>query len=125
MSPPALRAYSMVDTTDCTGKGLTDLLVGVLEKNDLDINNIVGQGYDGGSKMSGINKGVQARIMEQNPAALFTHCYCHSLNRALINSVSNKDNSQARDFLVLSSCCMLSLKAVLYVMPTSSSASRE
>jgi hypothetical protein len=92
------RLLSIVDTTDCTGKGLTDLLVGVLEKNDLDIDNIVGQGCDCGSNMTGINKGVQARIMEQNPAALFTHCYCHSLNRALINSVSNKDNSQARDF---------------------------
>jgi len=51
------------------------MLVGVLKKNDLDINNIVGQDYDGGSNMSGINKGVQTRIMEQNPAALFTHCY--------------------------------------------------
>ena len=48
--------------------------------------------------MSGIRKGVQARIRELNPLALFTHCYSHSLNRVLVNSVCNHRNIEASEF---------------------------
>ena len=81
-----------------TGLGLSNLLLETLEKHKLDVANIVGQGYDGGSNMAATTKGVQNRIREINPAALFTHCHCHSLNRALVNSLCNKDNRMARDF---------------------------
>jgi hypothetical protein len=33
-----------------------------------------------------------------NPAAMFTHCFCHSVNRAVINTVCNKNNRYARNF---------------------------
>jgi len=59
------------------------LLAFCLQKRDLSVNNVVGQGYDGGSNMRGAAKGVQARIRELNPMATFVHCYAHNLNRAL------------------------------------------
>lgn len=92
------RMLALVETHDVTGLGLTNLLLDTLKKHNLDIANVVGQGYDGGSNMMGASKGVQARISEINPAALFTHCFCHSLNRAIINSVCNRDNKLARNF---------------------------
>jgi hypothetical protein len=64
----------------------------------LSVESLVGQGYDGGSNMMGACKGVQARIAQLNPAALFTRCFCHSANRAVINAVCNKDNRAARNF---------------------------
>ena len=92
------RFLALIETDDVTGAGLTDLLLQTLKTHDLNVSSIVGQGYDGGSNMSSAVKGVQNRIRELNPSALFTHCYCHNLNRALINAVCSKDNRMARDF---------------------------
>ena len=92
------RFLAMVDTQNVTGEGLTNVLLETLRKHNLALSDVVGQGYDGGSNMMGAMKGVQARIRELNPVAIVTHCYCHSLNRALINSVCNKDNRYARNF---------------------------
>jgi hypothetical protein len=49
---------------------------------------IVAQTYDGASTMSGHLSGVQARIKEIHPEALFVHCYAHALNLVLSQSVS-------------------------------------
>ena len=64
----------------------------------LKVEDIVGQGYNGGSNMVGKHNGVQARIRELNPLTLFTHCYSHSLNRVLVNSVCNHRNIEASNF---------------------------
>ena len=42
-----------------------------------------GQGYDNGSNMKGKNKGVQRRLLDINPRALYMPCACHSLNLTL------------------------------------------
>jgi hypothetical protein len=73
-------------------------LLQVFNTHGLSVESLVGQGYDGGSNMMGACKGVQARIAQLNPAALFTHCFCHSANRAVFNAVCNKDNRAARNF---------------------------
>ena len=45
-----------------TGEEITNILNKKLNSLGLQVEDIVGQGYDGGSNMSGIRKGVQARI---------------------------------------------------------------
>uniref|UniRef100_A0A7N0TTH6 TTF-type domain-containing protein n=1 Tax=Kalanchoe fedtschenkoi TaxID=63787 RepID=A0A7N0TTH6_KALFE len=42
-----------------------------------------GQGYDNGSYMKGKHQGVQKRLLEVNPRALYMPCACHSLNLTL------------------------------------------
>ena len=59
-----------------------------IENLGLSLNNLRGQGYDGASTMSGERAGVQARIRERQPKALYTHCAGHSLNLAILNSCS-------------------------------------
>ena len=54
--------------------------------------------YDGGANMRGSCKGVQARIKEINPKAMYTHCFAHCLNRALVNAISSKEHACARNF---------------------------
>ena len=46
----------------------------------LDPSNIRGQAYDGASVMSSGKEGVQAKIKDISPLALFTHFYAHCLN---------------------------------------------
>ena len=49
----------------------------------LDPSNIRRQAYDGASVMSNGKEGVQAKIKEISPLALFTHCYAHCLNLSI------------------------------------------
>ncbi|KAK3754906.1 hypothetical protein QZH41_003007 [Actinostola sp. cb2023] len=49
----------------------------------LDPTNIRGQAYDGAAVMSSGKAGVQAKIKEISPLALFTHCYSHCLNLSI------------------------------------------
>ena len=52
----------------------------------LDPSNIRGQAYDGASVLRSGKEGVQAKIKEINPLALFTHCYAHCLNLSIATS---------------------------------------
>ncbi len=54
---------------------------------NLSMNKLRGQCYDGCSTMSGTRSGVAKRVQEEEPHAVFTHCYSHSLNLAANDSV--------------------------------------
>uniref|UniRef100_A0A1X7TFT3 DUF4371 domain-containing protein n=1 Tax=Amphimedon queenslandica TaxID=400682 RepID=A0A1X7TFT3_AMPQE len=47
---------------------------------DFNLNKLASQGYDGASVMSGQYNGVQAKIKEFAPQAIYIHCYAHVLN---------------------------------------------
>ena len=64
----------------------------------LDPSNIRGQAYDGASVMSSGKEGVQAKIKEISPLALFTHCYAHCLNLSIAASCKL---SEVRNFIGL------------------------
>ena len=44
---------------------------------------MVGQCYDGAANMSGVQKGVAARMQEIVPEAVYVHCNAHRLHLAL------------------------------------------
>ena len=79
---------------------------------NLDVNMIVSQGYDGASVMNGCCSGVQQRIRELVPQAIYVHCHAHCLNLVLVDCVKN--NSHAFEFF--------SLVQSLYVFMSSSKA---
>jgi hypothetical protein len=54
-----------------------------MESFGLNIDDIRGQGYDNGSNMKGKHHGVQRRLLQKNPRALYMPCACHSLNLTL------------------------------------------
>lgn len=69
--------------TSKTGQGIADLLIEMLTNIGLNIDDMLGQGYDNGSNMKGKNIGVQKIILDKNPLAAFVPCACHSLNLVL------------------------------------------
>ncbi|XP_035712977.1 zinc finger MYM-type protein 1 [Folsomia candida] len=71
-----------------TGEQLTKMIVDTLKNDDLDIGMCRGQGYDNGSNMAGMYKGVQARVKEINPKAICIPCAAHSLNLVGHNAVN-------------------------------------
>ena len=46
-----------------------------------------GQCYDGASAMQGARSGVAARVCKEEPRALYTHCYGHSINLAASDAI--------------------------------------
>jgi len=69
-----------INFTSTTGKFLKDSLCNFLDTIGLSIDNLRGQGFDGGSNMSGKFRGLQALIRQEQELAFYVHCFSHSLN---------------------------------------------
>ena len=95
---------TFTEATTCTAEGLTDHILATLKQFDLDPQHIVSQGYDGAAVMSGKCSGVQERLREAAPYAVYIHCYVHTLNLVLIDST--KILPCAREFLLYLNICM-------------------
>ncbi|CAH1722585.1 zinc finger MYM-type protein 1-like [Aphis gossypii] len=72
-------------TNSTNAESLVALIKEVLKNNDLNVQNIRGQCYDGAASMRGSYTGVQARIKNENPHAIYVHCYAHILNLCLVD----------------------------------------
>jgi len=46
-----------------------------------------GQCYDGATTMKGPRNGVAKQLLADEPRAVYTHCYGHSLNLAISDTV--------------------------------------
>lgn len=69
-----------------TGESLSDAFLKNLRLAGVDVDKMRGQGYDGASNMSGKFRGVQARIRQSLPKAVYTHCKAHCLNLAIVHA---------------------------------------
>ncbi|CAG9814688.1 unnamed protein product [Phaedon cochleariae] len=63
-----------------------------------DIHNCRGQCYDGASNVSGHINGLQQKIRNVEPRAIYVHCLAHNLN--LVAQDAMRVTPQVRDFLV-------------------------
>uniref|UniRef100_A0A3B4VHH5 DUF4371 domain-containing protein n=1 Tax=Seriola dumerili TaxID=41447 RepID=A0A3B4VHH5_SERDU len=85
--------------------GLTEKIVNSLQKYGLEYREqLVGQGYDGASVMSG-RHGVSARIQSQAKHAFYVHCNAHCLNLVIVDTVK----------AVPEASCFFSLLQHLYI----------
>ena len=76
---------------------LTAVIKDVLMRMNLSLTKMRGQCYDGASCMSGLKSGVATRLSEEEPRAIYTHCYGHALNLACTDTI--KQCSLMRDAL--------------------------
>lgn len=75
-----------VPVYECTGENLANTIIQKLKEVGLSLEFLRGQGYDGGANMSGKYRGVQARILNLQPKATYTHCASHRLNLTLLKA---------------------------------------
>ncbi|XP_050066479.1 zinc finger MYM-type protein 1-like [Aphis gossypii] len=75
-----------VPVFECTGENLANIIIQKLKELGSSLEFLRGQGYDGGANMSGKYKGVQARILNLQPKASYTHCASHRLNLTLLKA---------------------------------------
>ena len=57
-----------------------------LEQDTISIIDCRGQTYDNAAVMAGVRGGVQQKILEVNPKAVFVNCENHSLNLACVHA---------------------------------------
>ena len=69
----------------------------VLVRMNVKLSYCRGQCYDGASNMSSARNGVATKILEDERRALYTHCYAHSLNLAVSDTM--KKSKVCRDAL--------------------------
>jgi len=69
-----------------TGIGLSNVVIQKLKRDDLEIQDCRGQGYDNGANMAGAYNGVQKWILNISPKAQFIPCAAHSLNLVGVNA---------------------------------------
>ena len=74
-----------VESTSATA--LVTVVRDVLIRLNVSVNKLRGQCYDGASAMSGSKGGVAALIQQEEPRAVYTHCYGHALNLACGDAV--------------------------------------
>ena len=74
----------MVHVSDTTTSTLKESIYTVLASNDLSVQDIRGQGYDGASNMRGEWNGLKALILKDCPYAYYVHCMAHQLQLALV-----------------------------------------
>ena len=71
----------MVDAIDADT--IFAVIMDVLRRLNLSVSkNIRGQCYDGAATMSGKQSGVATKMLKEEPKAIYTHCYGHSLSLA-------------------------------------------
>ncbi|XP_066980069.1 zinc finger MYM-type protein 1-like [Macrobrachium rosenbergii] len=68
---------------------LADFIYKEIEQSGLIWSNYVAQCYDGASVLSGCFSGVQARLRDKIPQAVYIHCHAHRLNLVLGGCVKN------------------------------------
>ncbi|KAL8520844.1 hypothetical protein ACS0TY_011409 [Phlomoides rotata] len=66
--------WDKLDVDDTSGQGLFEELKNVLTSLRLDIDNVGGQGYDNGANMRARHQGMQKKLLDINPRALYTPC---------------------------------------------------
>ena len=94
-----------------TGEVIAETIVSTLQGLGLEIENVrgydgtrVGQGYDGAANMSSDNVGVQRRIRERSPKAVYVHCSGHCLNLVISHSCALPQIRNVID--KLKRCCL-------------------
>lgn len=75
------RFVMFVDCSQCgDAEGITGELMKAVKVAKLEDVPIIAQAYDGASVMSGKENGVQKKVRELHPTAVYVHCMGHKLN---------------------------------------------
>ncbi|XP_029344367.1 52 kDa repressor of the inhibitor of the protein kinase-like [Acyrthosiphon pisum] len=76
-------------------ESLTSAIVCFLGKYNLIDVPIIAQSYDGASVMSGKHGGVQKKIQEKYPYAIYTHCMAHRTNLVVIDMCKSVNEAKS------------------------------
>lgn len=71
---------------DATAEGITHVIIQVLNKFNLNLQNLLGIGTDNANVMTGNKKSVYVELKKQVPNLILIRCVCHSVQLAVTHS---------------------------------------
>ncbi|KAK1410977.1 hypothetical protein QVD17_37520 [Tagetes erecta] len=74
----------IVHVTNTNSSTLKEAILSLLANNQLSIDQVRGQGYDGASNMRGKFNGLKSLILRDNPSAHYIHCFAHQLQLVIV-----------------------------------------
>lgn len=83
------KAIGCFHMKKCDAFSLSQEICNILTNNNLDVQKCIAQCYDGASVMSGVFSGVQKRVRDIVPHAVYIHCHAHRLNLCLVQTIQN------------------------------------
>lgn len=84
------RFIGFIDVSSERGaENLTKIIINSLTQYNLNEIPLIAQSYDGAGVMSGSLSGVQTRIREKYPEAVYIHCLAHKLNLVVCSTCNN------------------------------------
>lgn len=92
---PQIKEYFMgfLEAEESTGESLSTLILNRLEELSIPFEDCRGQSYDNGANMKGKRKGVQARLLEKKPRALFVPCGAHTVNLVVADAAKSSPDA--------------------------------
>ena len=81
--------FGYLRISDSTGKGLLEAFLEKATELQLELSDCRGQSYDNGANMKGKHSGVQARMLDINPKAVYVPCANHTLNLVVVDSANS------------------------------------
>lgn len=84
------RFLTFIDCSNARdASSISEIIINLLKKYNIEDLRLVGQSYDGAAVMSGKRAGVQSKIREKYPIAIYTHCMAHRLNLAIVDACND------------------------------------
>jgi len=83
------RLFDVFTTGDTSAANLATLITECLDSHRFDLNWHISQSYDGASNMRGAVSGLQARISNRAPKAMYTWCYAHRMNLVIEGMIAS------------------------------------
>ncbi|XP_071817210.1 zinc finger MYM-type protein 1-like [Apostichopus japonicus] len=78
----------LYEMASSTGEAISIMILDVIARLGLSVENLRAQTYDGASNMSGKYRGCQAKIKEKQPLAMYFHCSSHVSNLVMKDAVT-------------------------------------
>ncbi|KAL7604754.1 hypothetical protein Lser_V15G16611 [Lactuca serriola] len=86
------RFIGVVHVLDISSLTLKAAIDTVFSINNLTIDQVRGQGYDGASNMSGAFNGLKSLILNENIYAHYIHCFAHQLQLVVVAVAKKHDD---------------------------------
>ncbi|XP_042465844.1 zinc finger MYM-type protein 1-like [Zingiber officinale] len=78
------RFLAVVHVPDTSSHSLKMAIDTLFVQHGLSLSRLRGQGYDGASNMRGEFNGLKSLILQENPFAMYVHCFSHQLQLVLV-----------------------------------------
>ncbi|XP_039866244.1 zinc finger MYM-type protein 1-like [Simochromis diagramma] len=92
---PDIKEYFLgyINVEQTTGLNLSNVVLDKLKELGIPFENCRGQAYDNGANMKGKKQGVQARLLQLNPRALFVPCGAHTMNLVIADAAKSSPDA--------------------------------